>query len=145
MRSIGDSWKATLAGIADFFKDALGMNVGDRVESARITRTRMKALEKPDYLEDKPKAPPGPKTPFEEAQQEIVYQKDTVDAMNKLGVALPDPEEPAPGRSRGTAEMSHFRLAAYVASLSDDEKEAQAKALKEATAEEKDGRSSKDG
>lgn len=143
-RSISDSFKSTWYALTGFFS---GGGAGRRTESARITSTKLKALEKPDYLIKEKvveAAPPAPQDPFDQAAEEVLASRESQAVLDKLGVQPPGPAGTSLGRGprrKTNADMSHFRLASYVASLSPEERAAQEKALEGQQSQSSDGNS----
>jgi len=81
-----------------------------RVTSARMSQTRLKALERPDYL---PPEPTDPATTLEltASQTKLPALPDLTDVIGGI----------RPTARPSLAKVSHYRLAAYVASLPEEE------------------------
>lgn len=87
-----------------------------RITSARMSNTRLKALERPDFL--------PPETPAQPVEPEI-------SGLPSLGEASDLVGGHGPNNKPSLAKVSHYRLAAYVASLPEEEQEKSKKELEE--------------
>jgi len=101
-RSITDSliilWKS-LTGSSD-----PKVTTDARVNSAKMSHTRLKALERPDYLKPQPPVPAAPDS------------SDLPDGEFLNAIGSHDPK-----MRPSLATVSHYRLAAYVATLPEEE------------------------
>jgi hypothetical protein len=87
-----------------------------RVDSARMSQTRLKALERPDYLQ--------PQAPAPETEPEIKDLPPLPEITAVVGGHNPNSKP-------SLAKVSHYRLAAYVASLPEEEREKSKKELED--------------
>jgi hypothetical protein len=87
-----------------------------RVDSARMSHTRLKALARPDYLQ--------PQAPVQELEPEISDLPPLPELTSVVGGHKPNAKP-------SLAKVSHYRLAAYVASLPEQEREKSKKELED--------------